>query len=103
MRMHGLAVVASVVAVVTASQEAHAAQIDMSKLTCKGYLQANDPGGANLMWMSGYFAAKAGETIFDTDRHTKAARQLGYLCRNNPNAFVIEIYRRAFADNSGNL
>jgi HdeA/HdeB family len=103
MKMNGLAVVASVVALVTASQGTHAAQIDRSKLTCKGYLQANDPGGANLMWMSGYFAAKASETIFDTDRHIKAARQLGYLCRNNPNAFVIEIYRRALADNSGNL
>jgi hypothetical protein len=103
MKVHGLAVVASVVAALTASQQAHAARIDMSKLTCKGYLQANDPGGANLMWMSGYFAAKAGETTFDTERHIKAARQLGHLCRSNPDAFVIEIYRRALADNSGNL
>ena len=46
MRMHSLAVVASVVAVVTAAHATHAAQIDMSKLTCIGFLQADDPGGA---------------------------------------------------------
>jgi hypothetical protein len=101
--MHVLAVVASTVVVATASRATHAAQIDMSKLTCKDYLQAKDPGGANLMWMSGYFASRAGETIFDTDRHIKAARQLGYLCRSNPNAFVIDIYRRSLEDNSGKL
>jgi hypothetical protein len=103
MRMHSLAVVASVLAVVTASHGTRAGQIDMSKLTCIGFLQANDPGGANLMWMSGYFAAKAGETILDTERHINAAKQLGYLCRSNPNALLIDIYRRALADNSGKL
>jgi len=51
----------------------------------------------------GYFVAQAGEIVFDTDAHIAAARQLGYLCRNNPNAFVIEIYRRALTDNSSNL
>jgi hypothetical protein len=75
----------------------------MSKLTCGGFLQARDPGGANLMWISGYLAAKAGGTVFDGDRHIKAARQLGYLCRSNPNASVLELYRRALADNSGDL
>lgn len=55
------------------------------------------------MWMSGYFAAKAGETILDPERHFNAAKQLGYLYRSNPNALVIEIYRRALADNSGKL
>jgi HdeA/HdeB family len=103
MRMHTLAVGASLAFVVAASHAAHAVRIDMSKMTCRDCLQAKDPGGANLMWMSGYFAGKAGETIFDTDRHIRAARQLGYLCRSNPNALVIEIYRRALADNSGNL
>ena len=102
MRNCGL-VAASMVAVLTASHGTHATQIDMSKMTCQDYLQADNRGGANLMWMSGYFAGKAGEAIFDTDRHIKAAGQLGYLCRSNPNAFVIEIYRRALADNSGNL
>jgi hypothetical protein len=103
MRMQTLAVGAAALLVVTGSDAAHAVRIDMSKLTCKGFLQANDPGGANLMWMSGYLAGKAGYTIFDTERHIKAARQLGYLCGRNPNALVIEIYGRALADNSGDL
>jgi hypothetical protein len=45
-------VVACVVAVATASHGTHAERINMSKLTCIGYLQASDPGGANLMWMA---------------------------------------------------
>ena len=106
MRRHALAsVVASVVAVVAISYATQAAQTDMSRMTCKSLLQAlpSDPGGANLMWMSGYLAGRAGVTIFDTERHIKAARQLGYLCRSNPNALAIEVYRRALADNSGQL
>jgi hypothetical protein len=103
MKMRGLAVVACVVAVATASHATHAERINMSKLTCIGLLASRATLAANLMWMSGYFAAQAGEIVFDTDRHIAAARQLGYLCRNNPNAFVIEIYRRALTDSSGNL
>lgn len=67
MRRHALAsVVASVVAVVAISYATQAAQIDMSRMTCKSLLQAlpSDPGGANLMWMSGYLAGRAGVTIF---------------------------------------
>jgi hypothetical protein len=102
MKMRGLAVVACMVAVATASHGTHAEPINMSKLTCIGYSQASDPGGANFDVDGGYFVAQAGEIVFDTDRHIAAARQLGYLW-NNPNAFVIEIYRRALTDNSSNL
>ena len=103
--MRGLAAGASMALALAPACVAHAAQIDMGKLTCKGFLQAmpKDPGGANLMWMSGYFAGKAGETIFDTERHMKASRQLGYVCRNNPDALFIDVYRRALEDNSGRL
>jgi hypothetical protein len=52
MKMRGLAVVACMVAVATASHGTHAERINMSKLTCIGYSQASDPGGANLMWMA---------------------------------------------------
>jgi hypothetical protein len=55
------------------------------------------------MWMSGYFAGKVGATIFDTERHIKAGRQLGYLCRSSPNALVMDIYRRSLANNAGDL
>jgi hypothetical protein len=105
MRMRALAVAASMVLVVLSSHGAHAREVDMAKITCKDFLQAlaRDRSGGNLMWMSGYFAAKVGETIFDTDRHIRAARQVGYLCKGNPNALFIEIYRRALADNSGKL
>jgi hypothetical protein len=101
--MPALAIGASLLLAVAASDVAHAVRVDMSKLTCRALLQAYDPGGANLMWISGYLAAKAGEAIFDGDRHIKAARQLGRLCRSNPNALVIEIYRRALEDNSDKL
>jgi hypothetical protein len=108
--MLAVAVVASIVFVVAASHGTHAtraSRIDMAKINCQGYLQAvasgKDPGGANLMWMSGYFAGKASDTTFDTDRHIKAGRQLSYLCRSNPRALVIDVYGRALADNSGDL
>lgn len=79
-----------------------AATLDMAAITCKDFLAAKDPGGANLMWMSGYFAAKAGETILDTDRHVKVAGQLGFYCRNNPTATMMEAYRRALVANPVN-
>src|SRR5262245_29877436 len=58
--------------------------------TCQDYLQANNTGGANLIWMSGFLRVKSERPSLTRI----AARQLGDLCRNNPTRLVIEIYRR---------
>jgi len=72
----GLAVVASAVATVTASQETHAAPIDVSQRTCKGYLQANDPGGASRP-ATRLSVSQQSRRVRDRDPSSRLGRQFG--------------------------
>jgi len=85
MRNYGLALAASLVAALTAPHGTHAAQIDMSKMTCQNYLQADNRGGVNLMWMSGYFAGKrnisARIVALIMQNATQQTRNIGLACK----------------------
>lgn len=66
-----------------------AAEVDMSKLTCKevGAMKSGK-AIAVAMWASGYVHGKAGNPMVDSDKaQANAAKIVGY-CKKNANATV---------------
>ena len=67
--------------------QAMAAEVDMSKLTCKEV--AAMPAGRIVvvsMWMNGYAHGKAGNAMVDSDVAQANAEKIGDYCKNNPDA-----------------
>jgi acid stress chaperone HdeB len=64
-----------------------AAEVDMSKLTCKEV--ADMPGAkpvAVAMWFNGYVHGQAGNVMLDGDQALADAEKLADYCRSNPDA-----------------
>jgi len=59
-------------------------KIDMSLITCKQYL-SSDAERKEIIgaWMSGYFRASTGQTIFDFQRFASNTRSVGNYCKKN--------------------
>lgn len=68
-----------------ASAAAQAAQINMAKITCQDVIAM--PAGATLVvagWMSGYFNAKANNTVVDLDIMMANGQVVSDFCSANP-------------------
>jgi acid stress chaperone HdeB len=67
--------------------QAIAAEVDMSKLTCKE-VAAMPPGKtvAVAMWMSGYAHGKAGKPMVDSDMAAANAQKIADYCKKNAGA-----------------
>jgi len=77
------------VAIIGLAGQAMAAEMDMSKLTCKEVAAMPFGNAISIAtWMNGYVHGKAGNTILDGDKaQANAEKVIGY-CRQNPDATV---------------
>ena len=83
-----LPIALAAVSLVLAGQ-AMAAEVDMSKITCKevGALPAAKTIGV-AMWVNGYVHGKAGNAMVDSDKAHANAEKLAEYCKSNPDATV---------------
>ena len=83
-----LPIAIAAVSLVLAGQ-AMAAEVDMSKITCKevGALPAAKTIGV-AMWVNGYVHGKAGNAMVDSDKAHANAEKLAEYCKSNPDATV---------------
>ena len=68
-----------------------AAEVDMSKATCKevGALPAAQTIGV-AMWVNGYVHGKAGNAMVDTAAAHANAEKIADYCKANPNSTVVD-------------
>ena len=79
--------IASVVAISGLAGQVIAAEVDMSKLTCKdvGAMPAAKTIGV-AMWVNGYVHGKAGNAMVDGDKAHANAEKIADYCKGNPDA-----------------
>ena len=84
--------VALAAASIVLASQAMAAEVDMSKLTCKevGALSAAKTIGV-AMWVNGYIHGKAGNAMVDSDRAHANAQKVAAACKKNPDATVASV------------
>ena len=64
--------------------------VDVSKITCEEMQKGSLGDAAALgMWLSGYYNAKRGTSVFDVERATVNARKISELCAANPKQTVM--------------
>ncbi|KAA0699911.1 hypothetical protein DTW90_11390 [Neorhizobium sp. P12A] len=70
---------------------AMAAEVDMSKLTCKevGAMPAAKKIGV-AMWVNGYVHGKAGNAMIDGDKAHANAEKVADYCKDNPGSTLPE-------------
>ena len=68
-----------------------AAEVDMSKITCKevGALPAAKTIGV-AMWVNGYVHGKAGNAMVDSDVAHANAEKIADYCKSNPDVTVAD-------------
>ena len=81
--------IALAVASIGLAGQAMAAEVDMSKITCKevGALPAAKTIGV-AMWVNGYVHGKAGNAMVDADVAHANAEKIADYCKSNPDATV---------------
>ena len=69
-----------------------AAEVDMSKLTCKevGAMPAAQTIGV-AMWVNGYVHGKAGNAMVDSEQAHANAAKVAAACKKNPDATVADV------------
>ena len=83
--------VALAVATIGLNCPAFAAEVDMSKVTCKevGALPAAKTIGV-AMWVNGYVHGKAGNAMVDGDKAHANAEKIADYCKKNPDSTVAD-------------
>lgn len=83
--------VALVVASIGLAGQAMAADVDMSKLTCKevGAMPAAKTIGV-AMWVNGYVHGKAGNAMIDGDKAHANAEKIADYCKSNPDTTLAD-------------
>lgn len=83
--MQRLIWIAISVAVLGLAGQASAAEVDMSKLTCKqvGDMQPARTVGVAL-WVNGYVHGKAGNPMVDSDKAQATAEKVVEYCKTKP-------------------
>ena len=83
---HYFSIALAAASIVLAGQ-AMAAEVDMSKLTCKEV--AAMPAAKTIgvaMWMNGYVHGKAGNAMLDGDMAEANAEKVADYCKQNPDS-----------------
>ena len=83
--------IALAVAIIGLAGPTMAAEVDMSKITCKeaGALPAAKTIGV-AMWVNGYVHGKAGNAMVDSDKAHANAEKLAEYCKANANSTVAD-------------
>ena len=68
-----------------------AAEVDMSKMTCKDVAAMGKAKMAAVgMWMSGAMAGKMGNMMMDTDKMMANAEKMQAYCAKNPDSTLMD-------------
>jgi acid stress chaperone HdeB len=74
-----------------AAPAAQAQVVDMSKLSCKEFLESGKDGIAlTWAWLYGYYADQDADPVIDFAELTKLGQQLAEACKANPSANIIK-------------
>ena len=69
-----------------AASPAHAQKIDLTKMTCKQFLESSSEQiTAIITWLSGYYADEDDPAIVDFDKIKEAREKVSDYCRKKPN------------------
>jgi acid stress chaperone HdeB len=96
-----VALVALVLALVTASTARAQVLIDVSKITCEQFIlwKVSDPDKISI-WLSGYYNGKRGNTIIDTKGLEENENKVKDYCRaNNLKPTVMQAVEALMATN----
>ena len=71
--------------------------VDVTKITCDQYVHHNTFATPDQIaaWMSGYFRASTGQTVFDFQRFANNKRAVGNFCKKNGTATVMSAIQRS--------
>ena len=65
---------------------AHAQKIDLTKMTCKQFIETSaEQVAAIVTWLSGYYSDEDDPAIVDFDKIKEASEKLADYCRKKPN------------------
>lgn len=79
------AVAAAVVTTFLGLGSASAESLDLSKITCKDFLESGKEGiGFVITWLDAYYRDEDDDPIVDFDRIKANGEKLGAYCRENP-------------------
>jgi acid stress chaperone HdeB len=79
------AVAAAVVTTFLGLGSASAQSLDLSKITCKDFLDSGKEGiGFVITWLDAYYRDEDDDPIVDFDRIKSNGEKLGAYCRDNP-------------------
>ena len=80
----------AVAAAVFATTPAPAQVVDLSKTTCKEFLESGKDGIMIIWsWLYGYYAAEDADPVVDFNKLTAQGQKLAEFCKSNPAVDVI--------------
>jgi|SRR5689334_21527721 len=92
-----VAVAGSLLALGFASELRAQVTLDVSKITCDQYVGYKITDPQNIaMWLSGYYNAKRGNTIIDTQGLNEHTKKLRDFCLRNPATPVMQATETLF-------
>src|SRR5437016_11625316 len=78
-------------ALFAAAPAAQAQVVDMSKLTCKEFLEiGKDAMVMTWAWLYGYYADQDADPVIDFDELVKQGQKLAEYCKANPTTDIIK-------------
>ena len=71
---------------------AQAEKIDFGKVTCAEFMEFDEDSVAALyFWLDGYFSAKTGDLVLDTDNVESDMQALFEMCQANPKTPLLKV------------
>jgi|SRR5689334_17823517 acid stress chaperone HdeB len=96
-RLAHVAVAGSLLAFGFASELHAQVTLDVSKITCDQYVGYKITDPQNIaMWLSGYYNAKRGNTVIDTQGFSENTKKLRDFCLRNPATSVMQASETLF-------
>ena len=88
---------ACVAAMALAAPAVSAADIDLSTITCKKFLDLDkDNIAVYITWLDGYYKEEKDPPVIDFDSFQKNAQALGQFCRDHPDDGLITAADQTF-------
>jgi acid stress chaperone HdeB len=89
--MRALRTLVLAVAMAAVASTAQAQKIDLSKASCKDFLESGQNGIVMIWaWLYGYYSDQDADPIIDFDDLTKMGTKLAEDCRANPSKGLID-------------
>ena len=88
--MKAVQALAITIALLVCTPAAHAQRLDLSKVTCKEFLESGKEGIMIIWsWLYGYYSDQDADPIIDFEKLTAQGQRLAGYCKDHPNTDVI--------------